>query len=325
MQPFSILGQIILLGFLLPAVMPGWAEPLPPGSSQTGPIRLQPRQPPRLVILAQHLMSADENQRWEFAVITLDVLRETYLMEMSAAAHEKTSTPARRAKIARWRRATADLAEQLRRAGVRLAEGAVFRVHVDPLQQILIMVDGQTFSVSGPNPGAEKAIEDRIIGEFCAYNDCSYLRTGPEPAAAPELAIGGVWNLQELRRPAYEVGDILRCEFSNLSERNLKARACSEAAMELRQLDDALQQGEALGYRVDWDRLAMSPPANTTTTRLVITAEGGYLQVHLPRLARLTGADWRHLMQGLRQAGIDGHRLLVVRQADRLVAVSGTD
>ena len=325
MHPLSLFGQIILLGLLLSVDAPAWAEPMPSGGALAGPIRLEPEQPPQLAILARHLISADENQRWEFAAITLDVLQETYLGEMSAAAHEKASTPARRAKIVRWRRATADLAGQLNRAGIRLAEGAAFRIHVDPQHQVLIMVDGQTFSVSGPNPGAEKAIEDQVINEFCAFNDCSYLHTEPEPVTAPELATGGVWNLQELRRPAFEVAGTLRCEFGNLSKRNQKALACSEAAFELRQLDDALQQGEALGYRVEWDRLAMNPLASSISTRLVITAEGGYLQVELPRLASLADADWQHLMQGLEQARTHGDRILVIRQADRLVAGSDTD
>jgi hypothetical protein len=265
MHLLPVLGQILLLGILLSAGTPGRAAP--PRVEGSGPISLQQRQPTRLALLAQHLMSVDENQRWEFAVITLDVLRDIYLAEMSAAAHERTSTRERRAKIARWQRATADLVEQLRQAGVRLAEGATFKVHVDPLGQILIMVDRQIFSVSGPNPAAEEAIEDRVIGEFCAYNDCSYLYAENEPATVPEPTYLGVWDLQSMQRPAYEAGGILRCEFSDLSDRQRKARACSEAAIELQQLDNALRQSEALGYRFDWENLASNPPASTRATR----------------------------------------------------------
>jgi hypothetical protein len=319
MYPLSTLGRLVLLAAVLLTATSGLADPSPGVNRQAGKIMLQT---PQLTLLAQHVVSSDEIQRWEFATITLNVLLETYLDELQSAAHEKASTPARRAKLARWQRATRDMAHQLKEAGNRLADGAAFTVHMDRLEQILIVVDGLTFSVSGPNPSAEKEIENRIIAAFCRYNDCSFLHVEPTPVEPARLAAGGVWELHERQRPAYQVGQNLRCEFNSMSNRQHKARVCSEAAVELLQLGTALQQGREQGYRIDWDRLAENQPTSSAATNLVITAEGGYLQVELPRLASMSRSDWRRMIQALQHGGGQADRMTVIRQADRLV--SGT-
>jgi len=322
MHSLSTFGHIVLLATTVLAAAPCHADPSPSATRQIGPVALQPQQ---LVVLAEHVISSEENQRWEFAATALNMLLEIYADELQAASYEKASTPARRAKIERWQRATRNLAGQLQEASVRLAEGAPFTIHVDPRQQILIAVDGKIFSVSGPNPKSEKKIESRIINEFCAYNDCSFLHTGPAPSTSPDFAAAGVWDLHENRGPAYEIGHSMRCEFSSMSNRQNKALACSEAAVELQQLTAALQQSQTQGYHIDWERLADNPPASTTSTNLVITAEGGYLQVELPRLASIHRSDWQRLIQGLRQAGGDDSGMPVIRQADRLISGAHPD
>lgn len=274
-------------------------------------------QPPRLALLAGHLARLGEAASWDFASITLDALQQAYREELDDAARERPSTPERRAKLARWQRATAELAAQIRAARLRLLDGARFSVYADPQHQVLIVIDGRPIAVSGPRPAADRLIEDRVIAQFCAFNDCSPLKAVEAPTPRVDVATG-TWILGQNVPPTFEVYRVMRCEFDAIAQRDRKAQACRQAADEAIELASALQRAQRQGYRIDWDWLSGRPPSSTAG-QLVVNGDGAYLDLPGAMLPRLDPDDWRNLVSWLRGYQSDSRRIAVLRQAGRLL------
>ncbi|MCG6967606.1 MAG: hypothetical protein LJE59_13975 [Chromatiaceae bacterium] len=274
-------------------------------------------QPPRLAMLARQVQHAAPTVQWDFVNITLDVLLFSYQEELSDAATERASTPERRAKLARWRRATRDLVARLESSRARLVDGAGFVLYVDPQHQILIVIDGQPIAVSAPRPEAERLVEQRVLAQFCAFNDCSVLESEPNAAALPAASVGS-WMFQSNSPPAFEIDGVLRCEFADLSERARKAEACTRAADEAAQFDAALGQAQALGHLIDWERLADTPPTRLSSGQIVVSSNGAFVELPTRMLSRLDSADWQRLI-GWLQRPESRQQAPVVRRADRLL------
>ena len=302
------------------ALMAPVAAPAPTMADRPRPVPLRPS---NFVLLAQELVDADPIRQWEFADHTLAALADSYRAELLASHKESRSTVEQRTKLARWQRGTQAVIDSLRGLRLRLAAGAEVAVRVDSRQQVLLIIDGEVVVVSGPRAETESEIERAVVERFCATNDCSSLHTASADAAASPAELG-LWVLDQDSPPAFEIGDRLRFEFAELADRDLKAQAVRRAAEELGVLHDALQQAVSQGYGVDWDRLAESRPSTGPDRRVILNAEGTYLPLDLPHLARLGDADWQRVVAWLRRGGLSGGGVLAVRQADDLLrAASG--
>jgi len=272
-----------------------------------------PVQPSPLSVLARQLTTADPDQQWEFAAITLDVLLDAYSRELSNSAGEKASTSARRAKLVRWQRATQGLINQIELARLHLAQGGRFNLYVDPRHQILIIVEGQTVVVSGPHASAEDQISSPILAQFCAYNDCSILHASTAHETKPQPGVQGVWILRQRTRPAFQIGDDLRCEFDTLENRVQKADVCTRLAGELQDLTTALGQAARQGHTIDWALVLRSPPASRYPY-LVLNSEGAYIEPDLKLLFKAKRDDWQDAIEWSRHR-IEGRpgRLAIIR------------
>jgi hypothetical protein len=292
---------IASLGVVLTTLFVGfsaWAAP-----AATGP-RISMRAPapvPKISALARHVISAGEYQQWEFAAVTLDVLLEAYTRELQASADDRASTPARRAKLARWQHATQGLIGQLEGARSRLNEGAPFSLYVDRRHQVLIVVAGQAIVVSGPRSGTEKDISAPVVQRYCAFNDCSFLGAEVTAEKVAEPKVTGSWALDARMRPAYEIGDELRCEFDTLAERNRKAQVCEQLSVELRRLEQGLRLATSQGHAIQWERLVIAPPRGGAWASVIVNEEGAYLQIELQLLSKAERHDWENTLDWLRQ------------------------
>lgn len=299
------------LALLLPA-----ATVQPAGGLPGARIQLEP---PRLALLARHVGTLGSAAAWDFASITLDALLESYQEALQRAARERASTDERRAKLVRWRHATADLAAQIQAARLRLLDGAPFSVYADPQHQVLIVVDGRPIAVSGPSADADRMIDQRVVERFCAYNDCSPLASNAAGVPVSRLDRGASWLLGQATPPAYEIDGVMRCEFSDISGRERKALACRHAADEALGLAAALQTAQRRGHRVDWDWLAARPPSRASEDQVVVNSDGAYLPLPSDMLTRIPPDDWRKLVAWLQAHASDRRQVLVLRQADSLL------
>jgi hypothetical protein len=307
-SPFSTVMHrqtIAVLGILLTTLLVGFAARAEPSSKGPRISMRAPAQIPKISELARHLISAGEDQQWEFAAITLDVLLDAYTRELQTSADDGASTPARRAKLARWQRATQGLISQLQGARTRLGQGAPFSLYVDLRHQVLIIVEGQAIVVSGPRSGAEKEISAPVVQHYCAFNDCSFLETEVAAEAEAKSAVAGNWALDQRMRPTYEIGDELRCEFDTLAGRNRKAQLCQQLSVELQRLVESLRQAISQGHTIDWERLSILPPNAGARSSVVVNEEGAYLQIELQLLSRAEKHEWQNMLDWLRRK-IDG-------------------
>ena len=248
--------------------------------------------PPPLTRIAKSLAGGDELQRFDFADALLEVLQESYREELAASTRERASTEDRRRKLARWRGATADMLERFASARLQLGEGAEARVHVDSQGQVLLFIGDQAVAFSAPRPDVEHDLEQRAVTRYCAYSDCTAIADSGDVAtvAGPPP---GEWRLFGHRRPAYQVGEYLRCSFDDLVGRAAKQLACEDAADETARLIDALRRTSSASDPIDWQRISTQRSVVSTDVTLRSSADGRTLRLVLPRLARLDRDAWQ--------------------------------
>lgn len=292
----------------------GLAAAAAPAGTQVRPA------PSVLAQLVGGLQTADATAQREFAVIAIEALLEAYRAAIQTAAQAAPKGAEPRQKLARWQRATAALVAALHRLREALDAGAQVGLDVDRQDQVLILVDAQVVLLSGPHVAADAAIERQVLERFCAFNDCAWLvghTAGTATAAAEPVA--GVWELRQSGRPSYGLDGRLQFEFDDLSDRDRKAAACYQAADELERLWTALQRAIDQGHSIDWRRLGQAPLAEGPDQTVVLNADGAYLRLPLPLLARVTAADWERILRWLREGGFAAAQVLRIEQADRLV------
>lgn len=266
-----------------------------------------------LAALAQQVAQSDPVRQWDFVIIALDAQLEIYRRELSDAGSERLSDPQRRAKLARWRQATADLVARLERSRLRLFDGASFSLLVDPQRQIFILIDGQPIALSATRPEAEQRLANQVITGYCAYNDCSGIDAALQATREQTQPESGSWLLRQYAPPAFEVTDDVRCQFDDVAQRAEKAEACRRVTNEILDLADAIELAQDHGYAVDWQWLEGAQPTHGDSGRVLIDAGGAYLRLRTRWLSRMDRDDWRRLVDWLRYA--DDLPILVIRRA----------
>ena len=320
MRPAHLIHSIALLAALLPCI--STAQDLPSEARSGGPIELQPA---RLATVARQVSQADAAVQWDFANIALDVLLESYRQELHSAATERASTSGRRAKLASWRAGTRDLISRLESSHARLADGATLGIRVDAQDQVLIVIEGLPVAVSALRPDAEQSIDEQILGRFCGYNDCSVLAGGSPSDHHHPGVTAGTWYFAPNTPPTFESGQLFRCEFTDTGSRRQKSEACSRAANEALQLASRLEQAKQRGYRIDWDLLANSSPADLENGRIVVNRDGAYIEMPTLTLWKLVRADWQRLVAWLPSTTDAQRTALVLRDATRLLDTTGQE
>ena len=272
-------------------------------------------QPPPLALLAGQVQRADPGVQWDFVNITLEVLFEAYRRELDDAARERLHSQSRRAKLARWQSATRDLVARLEASRLRLLDGARFSVLIDPQQQVLIVIDGQPIAVTAPRPESERQIGNRVIEQFCAYNDCRMLES--QLAGQSATPASGLWVFNQYAPPAFEIDGVIRCEFADLTQRERKADICRSTADEVAEFAQALRIARDRGYRIDWEQLVQTPPSQTGAGEVVVNSDGAFVQLSTHMLSRIDGNDWQRLVEWLRLPDLRQKPVLLIRSTQR--------
>jgi hypothetical protein len=307
---FALPPVLFLLAVQALAQQPQQARPSTPAINAA---------PSALAVLARHLSDAEIYQRLEFAQIALDAMIDAYRWELDAARAERPKTPARRQKLARWQRATQALLGELSLARWRLSEARDITVTVDSASQVIVLIDRKPLIVSASRPALEQLIERSVVEQFCAFNDCSFLRRERGTPAQRAPAVAGNWHLGAPERPVYDTGRDLHCVFSSLTERRRKASVCTQLLDQLLELQRALGQAQRRGYPIDWQVMAGSRPENAAEPVLQINDSGAFVRVPPALLARLDANDWDAAVRWLREGDDGGKSVLVVRRADKLL------
>ena len=267
--------------------------------------RVSPK-PSAIATLARALESRPASEQWEFANIALDVLLEIYREELGQSRNDRVVTQQRRAKLARWQRATANLIRQIETGRQRLLSGDRFQLLVDRQDQVLIVAGGTPIALSGFDDGSDRRLQSRLIEDFCAFNACSVLAALEREDKLVDLPAGH-WQLKQDAAPAYTIDGHISCQYLDISNRALKADLCRELALEVLTLEEGLARAARQGHDIDWKYLAATPPTPAPISLVKINREGSYLELALLQTRRLTQRDWDRLAgwMELRSEGID--------------------
>lgn len=318
MGPAYSVHCIALLAILLHGVCT--AQDAPPAPRPV--TRIEP-QTARLAAVARQVRQSDAAVQWDFANIALDVLLESYRLELHSAASEKASTAGRRAKLASWRSGTQELIARLESSHVRLADGATLGIQVDAQDQVLIVIDGQPIAVSALRPDAEQSIDEQILQRFCGYNDCRVLAKDNPAKDRLTAAAAGTWQFAPNRPPTFEIGQLIRCEFTGTDRRREKSAACRLLAVEALQVAARLDQVREQGYRVDREILSDFTPTHLANGRIIVNRDGAYIDVPTRMLSRLDRAELQRLIEWLPSTATPHESPLVIQRANRLLDDAG--
>lgn len=316
-KPWSIAGPWLLSLLMLSAPGPGWTQATPALGDAAEEVALEPSE---FVALALRLSRADPASQWAFASLTLDALLDAYRRELQLVAAEQQGRPADPRKLERWRRGTQDMVRRLEALRHALGSGAALGLHVDARHRVTLLVGGQPIPVSGPRIEIEPEIERQVVERFCAANDCSAPDApAPQDDVAPTTAAQGLWVLSQGEGAVYEMVGQWRCRFSSLADRERKATTCQQAVDELKAFAGALEQARAQGYRIEWDRLEPPVRAGGQEMQVVLNADGAFVRLSLPLLARVHQEDWQRVVSWLRQSARQTAEILQIEQADSLL------
>lgn len=276
------------------------AASLPTPTNQLRP------EPSRLVELVDGLAPDAYAARWELANISLDVLLSSYETALRNSTSETPSSPARKAKLYRWQRATQTLMASIEEARDRLLVDADFTIYADPQGQLILTVRGQPLSVTGLGRDDDRQLHDTIVHRYCTFNDCGDLLTRGSNAPVEQRLPTGHWQMTQAHRPRFKIDGLLECDFDGLTAREKKATACGELAKQINEVVDAIRAAGGRGVPVDWSLIAASRRPTDSATLLILNAAGDYLVLETPLIAQLPQAVWRTLLAHFAKRADDG-------------------
>ncbi len=303
------------------------AADLPGLPSDQRHLRIQLR-PSAFAQLARQVSAAGEAQQREFAGIALDILLNAFQREVQVAQQERPRESEERQKLASWRRGTQAMVWRLQALRADLDAGGSLAIHVDSRFQVMILVNGDAVLVSGPRIEIEPEIERHVVERYCEANDCSVLEAGGQAAGSEMVPPGGraaLWVFQQDGGPSYQIGDWVQCRFGSLAQRDAKEAVCRRLLDELLLFDSALRQANAQGHRVEWDRLAGSLPAEQGESQVVLNADGAFVRLPLPLMARMGREDWQRAIAWLRRGSFPAGEPLLIQAADRLLGEGSSE
>jgi len=312
---------MLLLGLfalpLIPATAAAWQND---HRDRAAPAR--PDAGSKLANLARLLAVEDELVQWGFAIIVIDELAQFYEIQLESSYRARGSSADRRARLARWQRATQGYVDSLYALRMRLDEGEPLTLFVDHQSQVVIGAGEQLVLVGGPGSVIAADIERRVVDEFCSYNDCQWLGLRSSASRWSQSqdhgrsAGRGSWTSRQAGLARYALGEHFVFEFSDNSNRDDKALISDQAVDELDYLAEEFAQLQREGYPIEWDRIAMTLDSIRADQMLVLNSAGDYFDLNLPLLTRLREADWQRVVTWLSR-GAGG--LLVIEQAGALL------
>jgi len=273
--------------------------------------------------LAMSLAEAPGPLRTDLAYTAISELAAAYAREADRAQRDKRYRAGDR-DLRRWATAVEQMASELS----VLAETVTFATSVDigisPGNHLYLIVDGRPVLVDGPKPREQRDLEQRIIERFCSLNLCdellaesAALGSTPGPPAAPPM-----WRFSQQAGPVCATDDGLEFQFQDTQHLREKREACAQVVAELNLLAAEIGRQLELGVRVDWNTLSIRRLPGQFPHRVMLSADGEYLQLSLPALAAMP--EIFALVRPWLAARITGSRYrLVVINAERLLAPLG--
>jgi len=281
---------------------------------------------PALTAVVKYLGHSDPAGSEDLAWIALSEMVQAYEQMLERAGQARHKDAESRAKLRKWRAATAGFLAGLRSQLHAVASGAAVTLDTEPDGSLLVLVEGRPTLVSDPDLAHPGALGRRILETFCGSHDCpaAALNTAaPAPAPPPPVSTGH-WSFADHRSTRFETQGGIAFEFSGFQDRSEKQAASDQLAAELRLLARGLRDVQSIGQPIDWDVLRIVPTPGGENPRVILNRNGDFLYLAVPELVRRP-----ELLREARpwiEARMAGRPYdLVLNQAERLVHPSEPD
>ncbi|QIB66018.1 hypothetical protein [Kineobactrum salinum] len=231
------------------------------------------------------LQQASPEARTNFARVALLQLVEIYLAEADLARSEARGQ-APDSRLRGWSLAVDRYARQLLLVHEDVAAGVPVSVLAHPAGDIAISAAGRPVIVSHPRQDQQPALEQAILADFCAVEDCQLLLAGQQAdrEPVPLSAASGArhWTFSEAGPRCSRRG--LSVQFAASGELPRQRMLCRQLFAELDALVAELRWQRRHGVRPDWAALSLSAIPNQPRHMLRLNDAGDSLLLSLPLL-----------------------------------------
>jgi hypothetical protein len=242
--------------------------------------------------LAEQITGAGDGQRRDFAWIAVSEVAAAYQEVLDRSTEQMPDTLKKERKLYRWRAGTRRFIEELHFMLSQLGSAREVHIQVPPTGTVIVFADEKPIAISGPEIGAARLMENRIIDSYCGVHDCSFLNQEPTketPRATPKPKVPpGSWSFDQYGNISFHTEDGIEFLFSSSGDRRRKQRICNSLAAELRILADGLRKTRRAGHSIVWEKLQVEPLAGSSKSRVLLNGAGEYLSLPLPYLEQST-------------------------------------
>ena len=270
--------------------------------------------------LAMAVSDAPTPVRADFAVAAVSEMVIAHRNEADRARQDARNNIAGRSP-ARWALAVDVYAADLTAVVNSVTTDTPVEIEIDPQNSVALNIDGKPVMVTFPKTLQQAVFEQRVIERFCNLYRCEdliaeYHRSEQSPRFKNSVPL---WSFSEQAGPVCATDDGLQFQFQDTVNLSRKRKACSQIIAELNALAELIAKNLSGGVRIDWNRLAIHPPAGEDQHLVELDGEGGFIRMPLPALAATP--QLFNLVRPWLAAKVKGNAIRqVVINADRLMA-----
>ena len=284
-----------------------------------------------LTRLAASLIDAPAPLRADLAQAALLELSAAYAREAQRARDDLRRRPGK-SDLRRWAGAIDTLAAEYAALAATITPLTPVDVSIGPDQDLHLSVASKPVVVAGPRPREQRALERRILENYCMLNLCdpdTYAiapqndNVGMTISVAPASPQSGGnpvntrWSFSPIG-PSCGTDDGLEFQFNNAESLRQKRALCSAIVTELQQLAMLISRQVLEGVVIDWNALRIEPIGNTSQ-QVNLNSQGNSIDLPLPYLVALP--ELFELARPWLAAKVRGETFhLVLINADRLMA-----
>ena len=291
----SIQNKILLIAVFAIAITPAYAynvftfsveQPELTIHLQNTPLSNQQKHT-ALSNIAMQMQSKPAGDLTEFTKVSLSEMSLLYEEESIRARHKHPPTIKKRQKLYRWSSSTLKYAHYLQSVSDSIDIETPIELHIGNAGELLFIINGHPFMISGPLINWPDILEQRIISTICNYKDCDFefpwLQREPEKK---NIIVKAGWRLDEKKQPEYVSNDGLHFIFNDIKNRTHKQEVCLNIIKELKLIAYALKDTSDKGIFVDWNYINIKPDTEDSHHNLIINAFGDAVSVNLIELAK---------------------------------------
>lgn len=271
--------------------------------------------------LALSVAEGPDPLRTDLAYVALTELADSYALEADRARQESRARRENR-DLGRWINAVDAMASELSFLAKSLTPATSVEVGISPENSMYLIIDGKPVVVSGPKPGEQKALEQRIVEQFCRVNWCDELLAETDVQGAEAAEMTPLWRFSQRTGPVCATPDGLEFQFRNAVHLREKRDACARIVAELALVSAEIGKHIERGTRIDWNNMTVRSYARGEPQRVLLNEGGEYLPLDLPALAA-TPDLFRQVRPWLAARSTGGKLHIVVLNAGDLMAPLG--